>query len=229
MTDPRLSAAVDVRRIAPTPTGSDVEDAAWLGPHLASFHDAHAPAGDNALPAWAATSAARLLQPLPDRWRHTVAVARQAERVAGVLPVELRPLLLAAAFLHDVGYAPELVLTGFHPLDGASALATCAPTRLTALVAHHTGARYEAARRGLSDQLARYQREVSLLADALAYSDLTTGPRGESLTVAARWAEIEHRYGSDHAAPRSLQAAKPALVAAVGRVGAALDAHDGAP
>ena len=27
--------------------------------------------------------------------------------------------LVAAAWLHDIGYAPELVETGFHPLDGA--------------------------------------------------------------------------------------------------------------
>ncbi len=27
--------------------------------------------------------------------------------------------LVAAAYLHDIGYAPELAITGFHPLDGA--------------------------------------------------------------------------------------------------------------
>jgi hypothetical protein len=33
-----------------------------------------------------------------------------------------RDVLVAAAWLHDVGYAPELAVTGFHPLDGAQHL-----------------------------------------------------------------------------------------------------------
>jgi HD superfamily phosphodiesterase len=45
-------------------------------------------------------------------------------------------LLLAAALLHDVGYAPDIAHTGFHPLDGAWYLREVgAPDRLTALVA----------------------------------------------------------------------------------------------
>jgi hypothetical protein len=28
-------------------------------------------------------------------------------------------MLVAAAILHDVGYAPDLATTGFHPLDAA--------------------------------------------------------------------------------------------------------------
>jgi hypothetical protein len=27
--------------------------------------------------------------------------------------------MVMAAWLHDIGYAPELAVTGFHPLDGA--------------------------------------------------------------------------------------------------------------
>jgi len=44
-------------------------------------------------------------------------------------------LLVAAALLHDIGYAPDLVDTGFHPIDGARYLLnTDAPTRLVNLV-----------------------------------------------------------------------------------------------
>jgi hypothetical protein len=32
--------------------------------------------------------------------------------------VDDRPALLAAAYVHDIGYAPELVRTGLHALDG---------------------------------------------------------------------------------------------------------------
>jgi HD superfamily phosphodiesterase len=28
-------------------------------------------------------------------------------------------LLEAAAWLHDIGYSPEIAVSGFHPLDGA--------------------------------------------------------------------------------------------------------------
>jgi hypothetical protein len=53
------------------------------------------------------------------------------------------------AYLHDIGYAPRLVRTGFHPLDGAEWLASMGEIRLANLVAHHTGALHEAGERGL--------------------------------------------------------------------------------
>jgi hypothetical protein len=34
------------------------------------------------------------------------------------VPAADRPVLIAAAWLHDIGYAPGLPETGFHPLDG---------------------------------------------------------------------------------------------------------------
>ncbi len=40
-----------------------------------------------------------------DTWRHPLALSDEA--------------LVAAAWLHDIGYAPEVTDTGFHPLDGA--------------------------------------------------------------------------------------------------------------
>jgi HD superfamily phosphodiesterase len=65
----------------------------------------------------AALAEARLAQALPRRWRHVRAVAERARRVATTL--SLPDDLVAAAWLHDIGYAPGLVQTGFHPLDGA--------------------------------------------------------------------------------------------------------------
>ena len=64
---------------------------------------------------------------------------------------------MAAACWHDLGYAPELVVTGFHPLDGARFLAREGyPARLCALVAHHSAAMFEAEERGLADELAAW-------------------------------------------------------------------------
>ncbi|SCG11123.1 HD domain-containing protein [Streptomyces sp. MnatMP-M27] len=49
-------------------------------------------------------------------------------------------VLESAAVLHDIGYAPPLVNTGFHPLDGARYLRDthAADERIVRLVANHT-------------------------------------------------------------------------------------------
>jgi hypothetical protein len=62
---------------------------------------------------WSAREAQRRLGPLGSRWAHTQAVAERAKEIADVVAVKDRATLLAAAYLHDVGYAPELATTGF--------------------------------------------------------------------------------------------------------------------
>jgi hypothetical protein len=50
-----------------------------------------------------------LLAHLPERWRHTAGVARQAERVVGAVPgAGEAEIPVAAAWLHDVGYAEQV-------------------------------------------------------------------------------------------------------------------------
>ena len=59
-----------------------------------------------------------LLQlPLPRRWAH-IQVAARARSLAPALGADA-DLLEAAAWLHDIGYAPGLAATGLHALDGA--------------------------------------------------------------------------------------------------------------
>jgi putative nucleotidyltransferase with HDIG domain len=55
---------------------------------------------------------------LDRRWRHVQTVAERAGTVAGALGFD-DGVLVSAAWLHDIGYAPDIVETGFHPLDGA--------------------------------------------------------------------------------------------------------------
>lgn len=79
-----------------------------------------------------------LAESLPKRWAHVQGVARQAVRAVPLFDREDGDVLVAVAFLHDVGYSPGLQRTGFHPIDGANVLADRGfPSKLCALVAHH--------------------------------------------------------------------------------------------
>ena len=103
---------------------------------------------------WAERIARELLEPLEGRWRHTERVADRAGAFRDVLVEDELDVLLAAAYLHDVGYAPELVESGFHALDGARFVRDAGHVRLAGLVAHHSASAAEAEERGLEEELA---------------------------------------------------------------------------
>ena len=126
--------------------------------------------------------------------------------------------LVASSYLHDVGYADDLIESGFHPLDGARHLLALDHERLAGLVAHHTGARHEAELRGLQDELADFRDEQTIVSAALAYSDLTTGPDGEAVSPEHRLRDVEFRYGEDSLVAAGLVAAWPELMQAVAAV-----------
>ncbi|HYZ07486.1 MAG TPA: HD domain-containing protein [Pseudonocardiaceae bacterium] len=173
----------------------------------------------------AAALAEQLLAQLGDRWRHTQAVAARADRLATAVAADDQELLLVAACWHDLGYARELVVTGFHPLDGARFLAREGyPARLCALVAHHSAAMLEAEERGLTDELAAWPREESAVADALWMADMTTGPHGEAVDYPDRLADILSRYEPDSIVGRAMRQARPLIEAAIARTEARLRA-----
>lgn len=160
-----------------------------------------------------------LLSPLGDRWLHTHGVAACAAELAVIVPAGERELLVDAAWLHDVGYAPALVESGFHPLDGALFLSRQGyPKRLCALVAHHSGARFEAEERGLLDALGRFELEDSPVMDALVVADLTTGPQGQRLSYDQRIDEILRRYAPGTVVHRAISRARWVLAGHVKRV-----------
>src|SRR5262245_33457836 len=162
------------------------------------------------------------LTALADRLRHVTAVAELAASVPVELSAEERDVLVSSAWLHDVGYGPRLVVTGFHPLDGARWLAAQGDQRLARLVAYHTGAEHEARYRGLMDELAEFEREGSLGADLLTWCDLRTGPKGERFEPTDRLAEVVRRYGPEHVVSRSIRSAEPELLATCDRASGAL-------
>jgi len=161
------------------------------------------------------------LPPLAQRWDHVRAVATRAAEIAVAVDPPDRELLVAAALLHDIGYAPDLVVTGFHPLDGARHVERAGfPARLVALVAHHSGARFEAAERGLLRELEVYPLEDSPVMDALVAVDLTSGPQGQRFSYDERLDEILTRYPVDSVVHRAMSRARPVLAVHLDRVAA---------
>ena len=173
------------------------------------------------LSAWAEDLACTLLEdPLPRRWAHVQGVAARARSLATAFPAD-KELLEAAAWLHDIGYLPELGRTGMHGLDGACYLRDVQHTdpMLCRLVAHHSCAIVEAEERGLADALQHeFEPPPQPLADALTFCDMTTSPDGEPMSVDRRLAEIRRRYGSGHVVTRTIRRATPMILQAVSEI-----------
>ncbi|MFD3329019.1 HD domain-containing protein [Streptomyces sp. NPDC058701] len=169
---------------------------------------------------WAYPLAESLLaEPLPRRWRHCLGVAERARAIAKILGPDAE-VLEAAAVLHDVGYAPALATTGFHPLDGARYLRSVgADERVVRLVAHHSCAWMEAEARGLREELeAEFPREQECLADALCFCDMNTTPDGTPTNPVDRINEIAGRYGPDSLIGQFIRRAEPEILLCTVRV-----------
>ncbi|MGL5830164.1 MAG: HD domain-containing protein [Angustibacter sp.] len=151
---------------------------------------------------WARSVAERFMPALGRRWDHVRAVAARAAD----LPFEAvdREVLVAAAYVHDIGYASALAVTGFHPLDGARFLRAEGRDELAVLVAHHSNARGEAALRGMNEYEDEFPYGATLLDDALTICDMTTSPDGHPISLDERIVEIVDRYGADHVTARAI-------------------------
>lgn len=162
---------------------------------------------------------AYLAEQLPRRWSHVRGCADRAQIAADALLGEVdASILVSAALLHDIGYAPAIAHTGFHALDGARFLQSIdIPDRVCALVAHHSCAYREAELRGLSAELGEWTDEQSLVRDALWWADMTTTPDGGVTTVRDRIAEIQNRYGPDDLVSFFIRQAGPELTAVADR------------
>lgn len=144
----------------------------------------------------------------PTRYAHCRGVAQQATRAANRTHIgrDERRLLLAAAWLHDIGYA----LGGdFHPVVGARAMRLAGHERLARIIAHHSGAALHAQAAGLPSLHAEFPAPVGLdarLRDLLDVADLVTSPTGECVSPAGRLRGLADRHGLGHAAIRALVA-----------------------
>ena len=144
------------------------------------------------------------LQESGDRWLHVQAVGGSAEDLRA-WSSHVSEAVVMAAWLHDVGYADSVAATGFHPVDGANWLEGLGvPPGVVALVAHHSGARFEAEERGLGELLARFPEPDPDQLDALTLIDLSTSPIGRRISVQDRLAEILERYPDDDPVHRAV-------------------------
>jgi HD domain len=129
-----------------------------------------------------------------ERGRHSAGVAARASLLRGAVSDLEADLLVAAAWVHDIGYASALADTGFHPIDGARFLRSAGwDPLLCNLVAHHSGSRFLAARQGLSDELDEFAYEQDAVSDALTVADQTVGPHGQPMSLEERMREMLER------------------------------------
>jgi len=165
-----------------------------------------------------------LLPRTSKRWQHVETASIAAAEAAQVLDADDGGVLVSAAWLHDVGYHHPAPPTGFHPLDGAE-LVTAAgwSSRVAALVAHHSEARFMAAARGLDAALDAWPRECGPVTDGLTYADMTSAPGGGRIGIRERLIDVRWRHAREapeRATARRLR--EPYLVMAAARVDLAL-------
>jgi hypothetical protein len=177
---------------------------------------------------WARDLAEQLLaEPLPRHWAHSQGVGRRAESLATVLGDDAE-LLAAAAWLHDIGSAPELINTGMRNLDGARYLRDIAGAdpQICSLVANHTCACIETEHRGLPAELeTEFPPADTLLADALTYSDVTTTPDGRATNIEDRLAEMAKWYEGGTDVFDSITEASPFIIDAAYKASALIAAR----
>jgi predicted hydrolase (HD superfamily) len=142
--------------------------------------------------------ASHIMREDPYRLRHLAAVAARADALSATVSVGTVDALVASAWLHDIGYAPALRQTGFHPLDGATYLRTEGwPDRVCTLVAHHSGSRFVARIRGLDGPLREFEFAEDAPSDVLTAADNTAGQDGSLVTLTARLREKLKRHRPD--------------------------------
>ena len=142
--------------------------------------------------------AARILEDIPERLQHSAAVAARAQVLAITVAPSAIEALVAAAWLHDIGYGSWARESGFHPLDGAVYLRGNGwPEGVCALVAHHSGSRFVARVLGIDDRLCEFEFVEDPLSDALTVADNTAGPNGTIMAVDERLREKRRRHRPD--------------------------------
>lgn len=147
-----------------------------------------------------------LLRHDPRRLNHSAGAARAAAYAALSLRTVSADVVIAAAWLHDIGYAPDLVETGFHPVDGAAFLRDDGwDDQIVRLVAHHSFSRVTAAFYGADTALSRFAPVDGLICDVLTFADSVAGADGTGATMGERIDEIRQRPRGSTGVPEDVR------------------------
>ena len=165
--------------------------AMWRACGATRQHTVRVPHADTSLATRARAVAEDILRNDAALLQHSVRSAARADEVARRIPHSRRSEVVAAAWLHDIGYAPQLQRTGFHPLDGALFLMNGDwPERVIRLVAHHSLASLEAPFYGVGHHLGVIEAVTGPDADILVYADLDGGSGEPAPTSEERLARM---------------------------------------
>lgn len=155
---------------------------------------------------------AKAFQAKPQRFRHLHTVWRRAVALRDLDLPWLEPAMAdrleLAALLHDVGRALDPDDNEPHGFVGARFLDEFGLDDVAPLVAHHSGARFEAAARGMSDRDRWITAEPDLLA-ILTFLDRATSATGEPVSLAERRQDIATRHGEGSLQLRIFDATLP--------------------
>lgn len=161
--------------------------AIWRAIDVRAHHTVRVTTAEPAIVGRARALAADVLRDDPAIHEHSSRAARRAASVAHRIPSSRTSDIVAAAWLHDIGYATRLRRTGFHPLDGALFLmAQDWPERIVRLVAHHSLASLEAPFYGVGHHLGVIEAVTGVDADVLVSADMVSGPGDPPPTMDAR-------------------------------------------
>lgn len=152
----------------------------------------------------------KLAKQLPKRWSHVCGVAAKAADYSQKMHLtrEETSQLISSAWLHDIGYSPDISQPyNWHPLDGAYFLKELDQNELACLVAWHSTAPEEAELLSLSNEIIKFARPVGIIADTLAFCDMTTSATGIPCTLEARLIDIRARRGTYSMQAQSMETA----------------------
>ncbi len=152
---------------------------------------------DNPVVRRAQELASTLLSSNQDLLGHAETAAEQAASACARLGCRDTEAIVAAAWLHDIGYVPSLRATGYHPIDGALYLMKDNwPDRVISLVAHHSEAKMEAPYYSVAHHLSIIDPVTGPASDILTFADMTSGASGGRVALQAR---VEQLRSTDDA------------------------------
>lgn len=139
------------------------------------------------------------------RLSHILGVVEEAQKLSRHFPELGGNFLVQAAYLHDVGYAEKLAVTGFHSVDsGLFAAKNGFPSEVVKAVFLHMDSLTNAKLTMPNSRIECFLNSIysnltskeKLLMELLTYCDLHRSSIGDRVSIEERISEIGSKYGS---------------------------------